>query len=134
LLTAFGDLFLRDEAGRIHFLDLMSGELKQVAQSQEEFDQLCEDRGQRRKWFLGFFLIQVRKLRGDLAPGECYSCEIPLSLGGQLEPENFERADLGAHYAILGQLHRKMKNLPPGAKIDGIKIEPRHENTKPKSF
>jgi hypothetical protein len=31
LMTAFGDLFLRDDAGHIHFLDLMAGQFKQVA-------------------------------------------------------------------------------------------------------
>ena len=44
LMTAFGDLFLRDEAGRVHFLDLMAGEFKQAAASQEEFERLCEEK------------------------------------------------------------------------------------------
>src|SRR5207245_8042888 len=66
LMTVFGDLFLRDEAGRVHFLDLMAGEFKQVATSQEEFDRLCDDREQRRNWVVGFLLMEVRKLRGDL--------------------------------------------------------------------
>src|SRR5437762_3538150 len=40
LMTAFGDLFLRDDEGRVHFLDLMAGEFKPVADSQDEFDRL----------------------------------------------------------------------------------------------
>jgi hypothetical protein len=48
LMTAFGDLFRRDRSGRIHLLDLMSGEFKQVAESQEEFDRMCEDRAPNR--------------------------------------------------------------------------------------
>jgi hypothetical protein len=134
LMTAFGDLFLRDQAGRIHFLDLMSGEFKQVAESQEEFDRLCEDRERRRSWFIGFLLMEVRKLRGELAAGECYSCEIPLSLGGQLDAENFQRTDLHVHYSILGQLHQQTKHLPPGTKIGSIKIESPHEDPKPKKW
>jgi hypothetical protein len=126
--------FVSTRRGNVHFLDLMWGELKQVAQSQDEFNQLCEDREQRRRWFIGFLLMELRKLRGHLAPGECYSCKIPLSLSGQLDTENFERMDLGVHYSVLGQLHHQTKNLPPGTRIDSIKIEPRHENTKPKSF
>jgi len=102
LLTAFGDLFLRDKSGWIHFLDLMSGEFKPVAESQEEFEMLCEDRERRRNWFIGFLLTEIRKLRGDLEVGQCYSCKIPLSLGGQLEPDNFERSDLQVHYSVLG--------------------------------
>jgi len=134
LMTAFGDLFLRDEAGRIHFLDLMSGEFKPVAASQEEFDRLCDDREQRRSWFIGSLLMEVRKLRGGLAVGECYSCKTPLSLGGRLEADNFERTDLEVHYSILGQLHQQTRHLPPGTKIDSIKIEAPDEDTKPKSW
>ena len=134
LMTAFGDLFLRDQAGHVHFLDLMSGEFEQVAESQDEFDRLCEDREQRRSLFVGFLFTEVRKLRGELAAGQCYSCKIPLSLGGQLVADNFERTDLHVHYSILGQLHQQTRHLPPGTKIDDIKIESPHEETKQRSW
>ena len=134
LMTAFGDSFFRGKSGGVHFLDLMCGEFKQVAGSQEEFDRLCEDRERRRSWFIGFLLMEVRKLRGELAAGECYSCEIPLSLGGQLDAENFERTDLEVHYSILGQLHRQTKHLPAGTKIDKISIVPPREDAKPKKW
>ena len=134
LVTAFGDLFLRGESGRIYFLNAMSGSLKEVAGSEEAFEQLCEDREQRRNLFLSSFLMEVRKVRGELAPGDCYSCEVPLSLGGKLEPENFEPADLLSHFSILGQLHRQTKDLPAGTKIDKINIVPPNEDPKPKSL
>ena len=123
LLTGFGDLFLRDRSGRIHFLDLMAGEFKPVAESPEEFDRLCDDREQRRSWFIGFLLTEVRKLHGELPGGQCYSCKVPLSLGGHLEAENVQRMDLQLHYSILGQLHRQTRHLPPGTRIESIKIE-----------
>jgi len=123
LITAFGDMFLCDGLGRVHFLDLMSGEFKQVAISQDEFDCLCDDKEKRRSWFLGFLLTEIRRELGNLSPGECFSCKTPLSLGGQLEVENFARADLQTHYSILGQLHRQTKHLPPGTKIDSIKFD-----------
>lgn len=134
LMTAFGDLFLRDQSGHIHFLDLMSGEFKQVAESQAEFDRLCEDREQRRSWFIGFLLTKVRKSCGELAAGECYSCQTPPSLGGQLKANNFQRTDLQVHYSTLGQLHQQTQHLPPGTKIDSIKIESPHEEQEPKSW
>ena len=133
LMTSLGDLFLRDRSGCIYFLDLMSGDFKQVAKSQVEFDRLCEDRAQRRSWFMGFLLMELRKLRGELTSGQCYSCKIPVSLGGQLEAENFERTDLSVHYSILGQLHQQVRRLPPGTKIDRIQIDLPDEDTKPKS-
>ena len=122
MMTSFGDLFLRDEGGRIHFLDLMAGEFKVIAPSQAEFEQFCEDREKRRVWFLGFLLTEVRRLRGPLAIGECYSCKVPLALGGELEEDNFERMDLRVHYSVLGQLHRQTKHLPPGTQINQVKV------------
>jgi hypothetical protein len=122
LMTAFGNLFLRDRMDGVYFLDLMSGEFTQVAASNGEFERLCDDREMRKKWFLSFLLIELRKLQGDLASGECYSCKIPLSLGGQLEPENFERVDLEVHYSVLGQVHQQTKNLPLGTRIEHVKI------------
>jgi len=123
-MTAFGDLFLRDKSGRVHFLDLMAGEFKPVAESQEEFDQLCDDREHRRNWFVGFLFTGVCKKLGELSSGQCYSCKKPLSLGGQLELENFERTDLQVHYSVLGQLHEQTRHLPVGTKIDKIQFEP----------
>jgi hypothetical protein len=134
LLTVFGDLFLRGESGRIYFLNAMTGSLKEVADSEEAFEQLCEDREQRRMLFLSSFLMEVRQIRGELAPGDCYSCEVPLSLGGELEPENFETSDLSSHFSILGQLHSQTKDLPAGTKIDKINIVPPNEDPKPKSL
>jgi hypothetical protein len=123
LMTAFGDLFLRDASGSVHFLDLMAGQFRQVAKSEDQFNTLCEDKERRRTWFLGFFLMGIRKIRGELAPGECYGCKIPLSLGGELAPENFERTDLRTHYAVLGQLHRQTRNQPFGTKINRIETD-----------
>src|SRR5690242_6021155 len=101
----------------MYFLNAMTGDLKEVAESEEAFEQLCEDREQRRNLFLSSFLMEVRNLHGDLAPGDCYSRDIPLSLRGQLQPENFEPADLFTHFSILGQLHRQTKHLPAGTKV-----------------
>ena len=134
VVTAFGDLFLSDEAGRVHFLDTLYGELKQAANSQAEFEQLCADRDYRQKYFQSFFVMEMRKMHGELEAGECYSCDIPPTLGGQLDPENFDRTDLPTHFSVLGQLHRQTKHLPAGTKIDKININPKHEETKSKTF
>lgn len=134
LMTAFGDLFLRDESDRIHFLDLMAGELRQVAISTGEFERICEDREQRRKWFLGFLAIELKRGHGPLSLSKCWSCKVPLTLGGQIEASNFEPIDLAVYYSVLGQLHQQTKNLPAGTKIHNVKIESSGTQTKPKSF
>ena len=123
VMTALGDYFLSDETGRIHFLDLMCGECTQVAAFLEEFDALCNDRELRRRWFVGFLVMELRKLHGELEIGQCFGCKIPLSLNGKLEASNFERTDIGVHYSVLGQLQQQVKSLPPGTKIQNVRIE-----------
>ena len=132
--TAFGDVFLCDEAGKVHFLDTLYGELKQAASSQTEFEQLCEDRDFRRKYFQSFFVMEMRKMHGELQVGECYSCDVPPTLGAELEPEEFERTNLDVHLSILGQVHRQTKHLPAGTRIDKVNIISEHADSKPKSF
>jgi hypothetical protein len=44
--TAFGDLFLRDEAGIIFKLDIAIGQLKQIAKSEAEFRNLARTKEQ----------------------------------------------------------------------------------------
>src|ERR1041385_8160094 len=107
LMTAFGDLFLRDKRGRVYLLDLMRGDINAAATSQQEFEEACTSHGKRRSWFLGFLFMELKRKHGSLRKNDCYSCKIPLSLGGQIEAENFRPIDLGTHYSVLGQLHRQ---------------------------
>lgn len=123
LMTAFGDVFLCDVSGAVHFLDSKSGTFEKVADSQGAFERLCEAPMHQRSWFSDFLLAELRKTHGELAIGECYSCKTPLSLGGTLEVDNFERMDLAVHLSILGQIHQQTKNLPPGVTINSVRIE-----------
>ncbi|MDD5141496.1 MAG: DUF1851 domain-containing protein [Verrucomicrobiales bacterium] len=122
VMTAFGDLFLCDEAGRVHFLDLTFGKFDLVAASQDEFDRLCEDRERRQNWFIGHLVTELRKLHGELAVGQCFGCKVPIWLGGKLEASNFERTDIQVHFSVLGQLYRQTQHLPPGTKINDVRI------------
>jgi hypothetical protein len=134
VMNAFGDLFLSDNSGRVYFLDLMCGEFKQVAVSNEVFERLCESKDRRQSWFVGYLVMELRKLYGQLEVGQCFGCKIPLSLGGQLEPSNFERTNIQVHYSVLGQLHQKTKHLPAGTKINRVKIEPASDEKQKKSW
>jgi hypothetical protein len=123
LMTALGDLFLLDDVGRVHFLDMIGGEMKLVASSRNEFEQKCESREHRQNWFIGSLVLELQKRHGQLAMGQCFSCKVPLSLGGQLDTENFEPCDIHVHCSVLGQIHRQTKGLPPGTIIRKVSIE-----------
>ncbi len=49
--SAFGDLFLRDEAGKIFKLDIAIGQMNEVAKSETEFRDLAGTKEKREQWF-----------------------------------------------------------------------------------
>ena len=123
LISSLGDMFLTDASGAIHWLDVGAGRLTEIASSFDEFQQLRQQPANAAEWFVpqlvgGILLTGVR-----LGPGECFSYKVPPVLGGQMEPSNFEPADLAVHFSILGQIHQQIKDLPDGTSIGEIKLK-----------
>lgn len=54
--------------------------------------------------------------------GMCVGFKTPLFLGGDGAVENLEVIDEAVYWQIHGQLWAKVKDLPPGAVIDGVDI------------
>lgn len=122
LVTAFGDMFLRDENGRVDFLDLISGKLTQVADSVEEMQQLINVRENQVEWLMIEVFAALQTQGVYFGEGQCYSFIQPPVLGGQLEPDNIEVTDIYTHVSLAGQIHRQVKDLSAGTKITDIKI------------
>jgi hypothetical protein len=54
---------------------------------------------------------------------EVYGFKIAPVLGGEIGPGNIEAIDFVVSVNILGQLHKQVRDLPPGTKISGITID-----------
>ena len=123
LVSSIGDMFLADAEGRVFWLDTGAGQLREIAGSEKEFKQLMQQQENADQWFIPQLVgdLMARGIR--LAPGQCYSYKKPPILGGEIEPGNFEPTDLSVHFSVLGQIHRKVKDLPPGTKISDVNIE-----------
>jgi hypothetical protein len=65
--NAFGDLLLRDEAGRVHFLNVGSGQFSLIAASVSEFTDLARTPEKQEEWFAKAAVNEATK-RG-LVPG-----------------------------------------------------------------
>ncbi len=123
LITAMGDVFGQDPDGSVLFLDTCAGTVETVADSGEEFQTLLSN-----PRFVSTFLHpqSVADLRSNgvvLQPGQCYSHKQPLVLGGEDELSNIEASDVSVHVHLLGQIHKQVKDLPPGTPIDRIEIK-----------
>lgn len=123
VITALGDLFLRHDDGRIFWLDAGSGQLTEVAGSPEEFKQRMVQPENADEWFAPQLVGDILTGGTPLAPGQCFGYKIAPVLGGKFEADNFEPTDLQVHFGILGQIHRQVKDLPPGTPIGEIRID-----------
>jgi len=121
-VTKFGDAFLRDtQNGSIHFLDTAAGKLELAASEEAEFEAIMK--GPKGNEWLMPDVVDGQALLG-MCPGtnECLSFIHPPALGGKLDPDNIEISAVSIHLSISGQIHRQIKDLPPGATIKNLKI------------
>jgi hypothetical protein len=123
MVSSCGDMFLSDRQGRVFWLDSGTGQLQQIACSRAEFDTLRQQQQYADQWFMPQLVGDLMASGVQLGPGQCYGYKKPPILGGEITIDNFEPTDLSVHFGILGQIHRQVKDLPPGTKISNIKIE-----------
>jgi hypothetical protein len=115
--SAFGDLFLRDEAGIIFKLDIAIGQLKQIAKSETEFRNLARTKEQREEWFAE--RDEVAAAAGGLNPGpeQCIAFKTPILFAEGGAPNNAYVGRLYEQVAFLGDLHRQIAEFPEGTKV-----------------
>jgi hypothetical protein len=122
-MNNFGDIFLRQSTGEIRLLRVGSGDLEKIADSQAEFQSLVAEKEKQREWFALELLTEIEREGMTLAPGQCFSLKKPLTLGGTMEVSNIEVASIAIYVSLMGQMHRQLKDLPPGTRITGLRIE-----------
>ena len=121
--TAMGDLILRDPSGVFRFLDMVDGKLEHLAETESALAERLQDRGERQR-LLGTFVVRGLRDSGKaLLAGQCYSPDHPPILGGNLDDENLQPCDTRVHASMQGQIHKQVKDLPPGTRISDIRIE-----------
>jgi hypothetical protein len=120
LVSALGDLFLRDVDGRILWLDVGAARVTQAAESTEEFKRLMQQPEHANEWFMPQLIGDLIVNGKQLAGGQCYSYKVPPMLSGAMELDNFEPVDLLVHCSMFGQIGRQIQQLPEGTKIDGF--------------
>ena len=122
-LNNFGDMFLRDEGGEVHFLELAAGQVTTIAGSMEEFHRLSTDKNNQARWFLLGLLTELERAGITITKGQCFGFKKPPVLGGKIELSNIEITQLSVYTSLMGQIHQQVRNLPLGTKIKEIKIE-----------
>ena len=115
--SAFGDLYLRDELGKILKLDVAIGQIKEVAESEAEFRRLAATKEKREEWFAESDGLAASRQGLKPGAGQCVGFKTPVVFAESGTPNNAYVADLYEYLSFLGELHRQISQLPEGSKV-----------------
>ena len=122
-VTAMGDIFLVDNESKVSFLDTIDGVVTPFADSVQEYEEKLQDRHVRKRHLATFVVRDLLDSGHSLRPGECFSPDLPPVLGGKMNRENFSPVDSLFHASVMGQIHRQVKDLPPGTPVTDIQFK-----------
>jgi hypothetical protein len=115
--SAFGDLFLEDETGRVHMLDVGLGEFSLIAKSVSDFEEQAATLEMQEHWFAKKDEDSARARGLIPGPGQCIGFSTPLVFAEAGHPNPAYVIDLYENVGFLGNIHRQIADLPDGAKI-----------------
>lgn len=115
--NVFGDLYLRDEFGKILKLDVAIGQIKEVAESETEFRKLASTRDKLEEWFAESDELAASRKGIKPAANQCIGFKTPLVFAEGGTPNSAYVADLYEYVSFLGEVHRQISQLPDGSKV-----------------
>lgn len=115
----FGNLIVKDVAGRYWRLCPEELSCEVVAQTRAELDRLSGDQEFLRDWHMQPLVERAREQCGALTEGEGrkYCLKIPAGLGGEYENDNLATISLVELIRASGYLGHQIKDLPAGSKV-----------------
>jgi hypothetical protein len=121
LVTIIGDMFVMDKSKRVYWLDVGTGEFKLVADCIDDFEEKLKNVEQVNEWFMIELATALRHSHNKLKDGQLYSYKMLPIIGGEYSPDNFAPLDIIEHFGYTGAIHKQIKDLPDGTKVE-IKI------------
>jgi hypothetical protein len=120
--SPFGDVFFRADDG-FWWLDTLEARVtREWATAEEMYAALSTPEGQDR--FLLAGLAASAERQGITPVGaQVYGFTAAPILGGELSVSNIQVIDFVVSVNILGQLHRQVRDLPPGTRISEFRFE-----------
>ncbi|TIU62026.1 MAG: DUF1851 domain-containing protein [Mesorhizobium sp.] len=103
-------------------LDMIGGRLTQVSETWPELTTQFNDHDRRDELLLADLAAAARKKGLVLADGECYDFDTPPVLGGEMSAAQINKTFFVVKVHITGQIHRQVKDLPHGTKINKVTI------------
>ena len=115
--TAFGDLFLRDEAGAIFWLNTAVGKLNKVANSEAKFREETQTSEKRSRWFAEADFQACSRPGLNPTSSQCIGFSVPIVFAESGSSNTPYIADLYEYVSFLGDLNRQISESPDGSKV-----------------
>ena len=117
VMTKFGDWFLADPAGQVHWLDLLEGSCSLIAETVEQWQRLMIQKEQLDSWFMLPWCYQLHDEGLVPGDGQCYGFKVPHRLGAPVEMSNVEVANLMAYQVWMAEIAKA-----PGTTVSQITV------------
>ncbi len=118
--SMFGDCFVASREGRVYFLNILKGELMEVASTRAEFEEFAESDDYCGRWFMGPLVDRLQQNGVGRAMGQIYGFKkLPLH-GGAMTWENVEATNPVAYHSTISQIHQQKRDLPTEIRVARI--------------
>lgn len=113
LINKFGNMILVLDDGSVSCLDPGAGEVRRIAESQDEFCQFLDKDDNASDWLM-ISLVDALVASGmTLGKNECYGFRnLPPLLGGEYSVANSKPCSIYVHYSLLGQIAAHSRKHP----------------------
>jgi len=120
--SPFGDVFFRSDDG-IWWLDVLEGSLSRPWSDPETLRSDLDTEAGQDRYLLAGLAIGAEQ-RGVVATGhEVLGFAVAPIIGGPVTVDNIETIDFALSLNILGQIHRQVREMPPGSRVTGFTFD-----------
>jgi hypothetical protein len=118
LVSASGDVFLKNKSGQVFRLDTGGGELESVAFTVEAFYEGLQLPNSEHEWLLAPVVEELRLQGKTLSQGQCYGFTIlPIFKEGSYGAKNRFVLSALEHIRFTGDMHSRLQDVPDGQPV-----------------
>ena len=121
--SPFGDVYFRAPDG-LWFLDLLEGTLTRPWPDAEALRAELNTAGGQDRYLMAGLAFAAERQGIVPSPRQVLSFKVAPVLGAAIAVENIEVMDFEVIVHLTGQLHRQVRDMPPGARVTGFTIAP----------
>ena len=116
-MNSFGNLLIRDSAGRIWRLCPEDLYCRVIAEGESELASLLKDSEFAEDWEMRPLVRMAHEKLGPLQSGRRYCLKLPAPVGGTYSEDNLATLPLDELVGFAGYVAQQIKDLPDGAQI-----------------